>query len=353
MDPRRTPKLDTIDRHLLTRMQKEFPLAARPFQVLGQELDLLEDETLQRVRSLKERRLIRRIGGILDTKSLGFHSILAAMKVPPEKLEEVARFVSSYPGVTHNYARNHPIDLWFTLIAPSEESLEGVLDEIAARTGIRPLKMPTLQLFKIGVKLDLSEGKAPGGSEVEEPGPPESREDEEAGSAGSQRVEHRPVTDPIRDIPPEDRQVLRQLQGDFPLVERPYRALGQRISMDEVEVLARVSSYLQRGWIRRLAAVLYHRRAGFTANAMVGWAVPSEDVERVGKMFAAQPKVSHCYERPTYPPEWPYNVFTMVHGRSQEEVEDIVKNMASSTGITEYRPLFSTREFKKTSMEYF
>ncbi len=150
--------MDELDRRLLTALQRGLPLDRHPFRVLGYDLGLGEEEVIARLRSLKEQKVLRRVGGIISTKDIGFTSALVAARVPPERLEEVAAVVSEYPGVTHNYQRPGELNLWFTLIARPEENLETLVDEIARRTGAELHLMPTLQTFKIGVQLDLTGG---------------------------------------------------------------------------------------------------------------------------------------------------------------------------------------------------
>jgi DNA-binding Lrp family transcriptional regulator len=148
--------MDSIDKKLLNRIQSNFPVAPRPFQVLGEELGLSEAEVIQRIQSLKERKIIRRLGGVFDSKKLGYHSTLVAMRVPPEKIEETARIVSSYNGVTHNYEREDKFNLWFTLIAESKEKIEEIIAEIRQKTGISDiLNLPAIRLYKIKVNFDL------------------------------------------------------------------------------------------------------------------------------------------------------------------------------------------------------
>ena len=149
-----------------------------------------------------------------------------------------------------------------------------------------------------------------------------------------------------------DRAIIAELQGDIPLEPRPFAAVAERVGTTEGELLGRLRSYLARGWMRRVGAILYHQRAGVRGNVMCAWRVPADRVDEVGKTMASFRAVSHCYLRPAHP-RWPYNVYTMVHGRDRGECERVIGEIARATGISDYRPLFTTREFKKTSMEDF
>ncbi|MCL4426202.1 MAG: AsnC family transcriptional regulator [Firmicutes bacterium] len=149
-------KLDPVDRQLLTSLQKDLPLVPRPFFHLGQLLGLPEEEVLRRVSNLKEKGIIRRLGGIFNSRGLGFSSTLVALRVVPEELEKVAARVNHYPGVTHNYARPHPFNLWFTLIGRRQDEVKAILAEIRQFEGVLDiLVLPAKRIFKIGVKLDL------------------------------------------------------------------------------------------------------------------------------------------------------------------------------------------------------
>lgn len=149
-----------------------------------------------------------------------------------------------------------------------------------------------------------------------------------------------------------DKKIIARLQGDLPLCPAPYAAIAEEVGITEIELLQKIEAYLKSGVLRRMGTILRHHLAGFTANAICAWKVPREKMEEVGRVFASIPQASHVYQRPTYP-DWPYNLFTMLHGRTDEELEMTAREMSASTGITDYALLHSTREFKKASMNYF
>ena len=147
-------------------------------------------------------------------------------------------------------------------------------------------------------------------------------------------------------------EIVRYLQGDIPLVDQPYADLAVQLKISEPELLEKIKELQQRGIIRRFGAILRHRKAGVSANAMVVWQVSADEVKRIGSLMAASPAVTHCYQRPTAA-GWPYNLYTMVHGRSREECEALVRDLAAAAGNSNYRLLYGIEEFKKTSMHYF
>jgi siroheme decarboxylase len=144
-------------------------------------------------------------------------------------------------------------------------------------------------------------------------------------------------------------EILKRIPSDFPIVEDPYKEMAEKYGMTETEVISELSRLKQEGIIRRIAAILYHRRAAYTHNAMVVWKVKAADVERIGGIMASFPEVSHCYERETggY---WDYNLYTMLHGKSLKDCVDIARRISEKTGAEEFKMFLSKREFKKTAL---
>jgi DNA-binding Lrp family transcriptional regulator len=329
--------LDNLDKRLLNVIQADFPLVSRPFQALGGLLSLAEAEVIDRIARLKKQRIIRQISAIFDTRSLGYKSSLVAMRVRPEHLDAAAAVVNSHPGVSHNYKRDHAFNLWFTLAVPPTSDFEWTVQHLHAMAGADSTRiLPTLRLFKIGLQLDM-EGKS-GADRVDS-------------AAGAYDEARRPAAGK-NGLRPTDIAAIRELQVDIPLIPEPYRPMAERMGISEgafFEIAARLTA---EGYLRRMAAVLHHREAGFRANAMGVWVVPPERAEEVGRIMGSFLGVSHCYLRPTYP-DWPYNIFTMVHGQNEKDCQDIISAISQATGITEYALLYSTKEYKKVRLKYF
>jgi len=329
--------MDDRDKRLLNAIQAEFPLVPRPFLAVGAALGLGEAEVIQRIEALKRARIIRQIGGIFDTRSLGYQSSLVAMRVPAERLDAAAAAVSSHPGVSHNYQRSHAFNLWYTIAVPPASDLEWTvrrLHEMAEADSSRLL--PTLRLFKIGVQLDMEGGAGARRAEPEGGAYDEGRRPS-AGRAG---------------LRGEDLAVIRELQRDLALIPEPYAPMAEAAGTTEARFLDAAEGLRAQGYLRRMAAVLHHREAGFRANAMGVWAVPPERQEEVGRVLATFRAVSHCYLRPTYP-DWPYSIFTMVHGQRREDCEGVMQAMAEAAGVRRYEILYSTKEYKKVRVQYF
>ena len=326
--------LDDVDRRLLNLMQGSFPIAARPYEHVAGLAEISEEEAMSRVQHLLDKRIIRQVTPIFDTRALGYSSMLVAAKVDPEHPHRAAQVINAHPGVSHNYLRNHEFNLWFTIATEpdSELGLEGTLEVLARESGAESVRqLPTLKLFKIRMDLEME-----GGTE------------ELASSAGaSEPVELEPQPYDERDI-----AVIRALQGDMPVVPEPYAPAAAELGVGEQELLDHLAGMQERGLLRRVAAILYHRRAGFSANGMGVWTVPEEQILDIGCRMAAVRGISHCYQRPTYP-DWPYSVFTMAHGRSKEECDAVLDAIAEMTGIEERATLYSSTEFKKIRLLYF
>ena len=324
-------QLDAVDRALLERLQSDFPLTPRPFAALGQALGLDGAEVLARARRLKEANVIRQIGAIFDTRRLGYQSTLVAFHVADAALEDVAAQISALPGVSHNYARPHHYNLWFTLAVPPDQDVADEIDHLAQQTGVDDwLNLPAIRVFKIKTHFKLGGRDAPRIANPSDASAPS-----------------------VRDLTLAEIPFVRVLQGDLALVLHPFAEAAERLGMGEEDLLDKARELEQVGIMRRFGAVLRHRRVGYKANGMACWVVSEARIEAVGMCAARYFQVSHCYQRPAYPPRWPYTLFTMIHGQTRDEVEAVVADIAQETGIEDYEVLFSTREFKKERVRYF
>lgn len=327
--------MDDVDAALLDILQNRFPVVEKPFLAMGEELELSEGEVLERVRGFKEGKVIRQISPIFDTKGLGYQSSLVAARYPDESLDASAEIVNGHPGVSHNYRRNHYFNLWYTVAVPptSELGLEGTCEVLHRMSGAEATRiLPTLKLFKIGVDLDAS-GKRAAGARGKA-----AYTDKDRGKVGT--------------LSEEEVRVIRESQWDMDVVSSPWAGPAEKAGVSVERLLEVLAELKRRGALRRVAAVLFHRKMGYSANAMGVWAIPEERTEEVGPVMASFRSVSHCYLRPTYE-DWPYNVFSMVHGKSKDECEEILDTIAEEIGISERSSLYSTKEYKKTRVPYF
>lgn len=330
-------ELTELDKRVLTEIQAAFPVTAVPYAVLGERVGATDQAVYESVASLKAAGVIRRIGAIFDSHRLGFRSTLCAIAAPPQRVEQVAALINCYPNVTHNYLREDRYNIWFTLIAETPERIQEILREIAATTGVEDiLDLPAIRLFKIRVDFDLT-------------GERESRRE-------TPRIVKPAETEAVT-LSVEEKALARVLQGDVPDGLTPFARIVERlaergVSASEEWVIERTRMWVDSGVIRRFGAAIKHHKTGFAANAMGVWTAPEERIEEVGPIMASFKEVSHCYQRPSAP-TWPANLYTMIHGRTREECEDVARRIQQAAGLPEPRLLYSVREFKKTSMRYF
>ncbi|HEV3127960.1 MAG TPA: Lrp/AsnC family transcriptional regulator [Solirubrobacteraceae bacterium] len=326
--------LSELDKRLLNLMQGAFPIARRPYQHVGAEAGIAEAAAMARVQELIDERIIRQVTPIYDTRALGYSSMLVAAKVDAENPWRAANVINEHPGVSHNYLRNHEFNIWFTLATEPDSPLgvDGTLEVLARLAGADSIRqLPTLKLFKIRMDLEM-EGDTQTLAQAVEATPPAETERQ-----------------PYDEL---DIAVIRSTQGDMPVTEEPYALAAARLGMSQEQLIGHLERMQERRLLRRVAAILYHRRAGFSANGMGVWKVPEPRVMELGPRMAAFRGISHCYQRPTYA-DWPYSLFTMAHGRSKEECDAILDSISEQTGIQERATLYSSTEFKKIRLLYF
>jgi len=302
-----------METKLLRRVAHSFPLSARPFRELGNELGMEEEACLSLVRELMERGVIREIAPIFDPSSLGYLTALVAFKVPPPRLEKAATAVSRHPGVGHNYAREGEYNLWFTLSLPRGRDFEAEvagLGEVAGAEDI--LFLPALKTYKL--RLPFTETDAP-------------------------PVRRRPLSS-------EEVEAIKRIQAPLPLTPEPFSLLAGDFGAERLLKAAR--RLLSDGIMKRYAARLNHIKAGLPVGALGCWQVPRQLTDDAGKFLASLPQVSHCYLRVSYP-RWRYNIYAMIHGQSREEVEALV----SRVSLYPFRLLFTVKEYKKERVRYF
>ena len=307
-------------------------MITRPFDAIAKKFDTTPEIIKEKLNNLKEIGVLRQLSAIFDTRKLGYTSSLVAMEIEHDKLDYVASQINRHPGVSHNYERDHQFNLWFTLAVPPGADLNAELEKFNVLKGIKKVRMlPTLQLFKIGVKLDLVD------DQKHEIAPTEEKKE-------IKNIKFEPTE--------QDKDFIRELQKDMEIIDEPFVQAANNLGITEDELFAKMKHYESMGVLRRFAAILRHRQVGFTANGMIVWKVPEGRITSVGETLGSFPQVSHCYERPTYD-DWPYNVFSMIHCKTHDEAYDVAKTIQNQIDVDEYKILFSSREFKKTRVEYF
>jgi len=318
---------------LIDRWQHGFPLVEQPFAVVGRSAALDEQETIRVFQRMQEHDVISRIGAVVRPNTVGA-STLAALQVPLDRLEQVAGIVSREPLVTHNYEREHLLNLWFVMAGADAQAIAATIRSIEAQTGLSVIDLPMLRAYHLGLGFSLSE---PCAKERRAPNLAAPR----SLAAPSFAADYRPNL--------HDRSILAAIENGLPLVEQPYRAVADQLNLDQGEVIGRLEQLVAAGVVTRFGCVVRHAKLGFNANAMAVWDVPEDMIEAVAATFARYPKVTLCYQRPRRLPLWPYNLFCMVHARSRRESHAAIDelNRLADTGLYDQAVLFSTRCFKQ------
>lgn len=307
---------------LIDRWQRDFPLTERPFAVVGRPFGLDEATTVQTLARLAATGVISRIGAIVRPHTVGA-STLAAIRVPPDRLAEVAAAVSHEPMVSHNYEREHGFNLWFVITAPDHGGVARTVAAIERKVGLDVMELPLIRGYHLDLGFSLGGARLPRGGV--DPEPPDYRVD------------------------PRDRSVLAAIEDGLPLTERPFAEIAARVGLAEDDVIRRLRHLVEARIVTRFGCIVRHRALGYTSNAMCVWDVPDGIVDRVAQSFVTNPSVTLCYQRPRRLPDWPYNLFCMVHAKSRDEalatLDDL--NAVAETSLFPQTVLFSTRCFKQ------
>jgi len=328
--------VDDVDAALIDDWQSGFPVRERPFETLGSELGVDADEALERVKRLYDEGIFRRFGPVLNPPVIG-SSTLAALQVPEGRFDEVADVVNGYRQVNHNYARDHEWNMWFVVTAASKERRDAIVAEIESRTGLSVLVLPMLTDFYIDLEFPVVNSDR------------FARENLGATAVDATAISERAAVD----LSPVERRLLLAVQDGFPLVATPYRELAAELDVPVADVLAAVERLRDRGCVKRVGCVVNHLVTGFDANCMVVWDVPDDDLDERGVAVGRLPYVTLCYNRPRRPEhDWPYNLFTMVHGREQAAVDEKIDDLAADHLPSDHERLYSTATLKQTGARY-
>ncbi|RBW54749.1 AsnC family transcriptional regulator [Ruegeria sp. A3M17] len=313
---------DPIDRRLLDEFQRNFPVTDRPFQVLAFTLGLDEIEVLDRLARMRATGRITRVGATIAPGAVSA-STLAAVAAPGERLEEVAALIDAEPGVNHNYQREDEWNLWFVATGPDRAHVNDTLARIAQRTGLQVLDLRLVRPFNVDLGFRMS------GKTRNVPSP--------------RKIDRSVLQD-------GDRALLQALSSGLPLVAEPYAVLAQSMGRDAAGVTVRIEVLHRAGIISRLGVIVRHRALGWSANAMVVWDLPSEQIDTAGPALAAHPGVTLCYERCPVEGVWPYRLYSMIHARTRSEALEILASAHALPDLfgAQHKVLFSTRCFKQT-----
>ncbi|MGM0446886.1 MAG: Lrp/AsnC family transcriptional regulator [Methanobacteriota archaeon] len=334
--------VDAVDAALIDEYQSGFPVESRPFERVAREIsaetgvDVDADELLDRVRDLRERGVFRRFGAVLNPPVIG-SSTLAAVRAPDDRFDEVAEVINGYRQVNHNYRRDHEWNQWFVVTAGSREKRDEILAEIEERTGCEVLALPMLTDYYIDLEFPVVNADR------------FARESLESTDVSATRISE----DARGDLSAVEADLLLAIQDGFPLSATPYADVAREIDAPVDDVLAAVERLLADGCIKRIGCVVNHVVTGFTNNCMVVWDVPDDELDARGEAVGSLPYVTLCYHRPRRPDqEWPYNMFTMIHGREAEAVDAKIDELAADHLPFDHERLYSTETLKQTGAQY-
>jgi len=302
------------------------PICWRPFAEIAKILASPsgasdESKVLQQTNLLKELGVIQRICALINYRAIGLTSTLVAAHVPPESLKQVAEAVSSLETVSHNYQRDHYYNLWFTLFAPAVSQIEMTLAGLSKRFGVDFHSLPAKRVFKLDVRFDAqSEGR-----EL---------------LRGFEKISE---AEPIK-INKDHKRVLSRLQDDLEVTAEPFDSFCG-VGQQKEDVLRIVTELINKGVIRRIAAVVDHRKLGFVANVLFASEVPQDRIIQAGERLARLEIVSHCYERQTFQ-GWPYNLFAMMHGQSMSQIQHVINKFIEAEKIASSQLLPTVAELK-------
>jgi DNA-binding Lrp family transcriptional regulator len=328
--------IDNLEHRLLNDFQRDFPLTPTPFADIATRLESDLQVILSTLKSLQERGVVSRIGPVFRPHAIGA-STLATMSIPVREVEKIAAIINKFESVNHNYEREHDFNLWFVVTAESQLQLRNELADIEKATGYPLISLPLLvgHHIDLGFQMDLhtSNNKNIGTRNKISQAVPETL---------------------IREDAMLDEQLIEMIQFGLPLVERPYEAVGEKIGRSEAAVIERIQSMQTSGAIKRFGVVVRHRELGYRANAMLVWDVPEERVDALGERLSEMECVTLCYQRCRHLPEWPYNLFCMIHGRDRDEVEECIEDITERFKLRSlpHQVLFSTRRFKQRGAKY-
>ncbi|WP_280535615.1 Lrp/AsnC family transcriptional regulator [Halopenitus sp. POP-27] len=341
--------LDAVDAALIDGYQSGFPVVDRPFETVADAIaaetghDVDGNEILERVRDLREAGVFRRFGAVLNPPVIG-SSTLAAVQAPADRFEEIAETVNGHRQVNHNYRRDHEWNMWFVVTAGSRTRRDDILSAIESETGCSVLTLPMLTDYYIDLEFPVVNGDR------------FARESVAGEDASATRISE----DARGDLSPLEADLLVAIQDGFPLSATPYRDVAADINSSSTgidassaAVRAAIRRLLADGCIKRIGCVVNHVVTGFRNNCMVVWDVPDADLDEYGERVGSLPYVTLCYHRPRRPEQdWPYNLFTMIHGREAEAVDAKIDELAADYLPVPHERLYSTETLKQTGARY-
>ncbi|MBN1392834.1 MAG: hypothetical protein JW947_08540 [Sedimentisphaerales bacterium] len=318
-------QLTKLQKQLCNALQDGLPICRKPYADLAEFLGNDEKTILQETIKLKEAGVIRRIYAIINCRAIGLTSTLVAAHIPEESLQEVTEAVNGLENISHNYLRTHHYNLWFTLQAKSHEQIDAAISKLSGRFGIDFYSLPIKRVFKLDVRFD-----AEGGGQLNNSGPIPKNEKAELSEV--------------------EKQILAKLENELEVISEPFDFLCSNELKIE-EVLRIIQVLIDKGGIRRIAAIVDQRKLGFAANVLFCCKVPQSRIVEAGEALARFGAVSHCYERKPVE-NWPYNLYAMMHSRSMGGIQHVINKFTESEKIDSFELLPTEAELKKKPVRH-
>ncbi|WP_114324746.1 Lrp/AsnC family transcriptional regulator [Candidatus Colwellia aromaticivorans] len=337
-----TVAISQLQQDIINNSQKGFPLTSQPYKTIAEQLAQVniftnEPEVFQAVDDLNSKEVLSRVGPVFDHKKAGA-STLAALAVPEKDLDKIASIVNKFDQVNHNYGREHTYNLWFVVTASDMVALNNTLANIELLTGLAVLVLPMEASYHIDLAFSINvTGKES----------PTSNQEDTLVS-----LKQNDTTARLTEI---EKIALRSaIEKGLPTHLNPYQVIAQQLVLTEQQVLMQISLWREEGLIRRFGLVIKHRKLGYNANAMVVWNIPNDDMDGVALELAKCDPVSLCYQRPRRLPDWPYNLFCMIHGTDRALVLEQISQITEQLGLEAIQKdvLFSFKAYKQHGARY-
>lgn len=337
-----TVAISQLQQDIINNSQKGFPLTSQPFNTIAQQLADVnittnEQAVFQAIDDLNNKGVLSRVGPVFDHKKAGA-STLAALAVPAKDLDKIASIVNQFEQVNHNYGREHTYNLWFVVTASDMVALNSVLTNIELLTGLAVLRLPMEASYHIDLAFSINV------TGIESP---------TVNQISSQvAIQTNQLITPLTNI--EKTALRNTIEKGLPTSLLPYQVIAQQLKLTEQQVLRQISLWQEEGLIRRFGLVIKHRKIGYDANAMVVWNIPDNDMDGIAQQLAKCAPVSLCYQRPRRLPDWPYNLFCMIHGTDRTLVLQQISQITAQLGLEsiEKEVLFSFKAYKQHGARY-
>ncbi|MCP4076956.1 MAG: Lrp/AsnC family transcriptional regulator [Gammaproteobacteria bacterium] len=326
---------DPLEISFINKYQGGFPVCEQPFLDVALELGTDETTLISIIQKLLTDGWLSRFGPLYDAKQMGGGLTLAALSVAEDQFDKITSIVNAFDEVAHNYRREHKLNMWFVLATETEQAIQNVISDIESKTGLKVFNCPKLQEFYVGLKLHIdSKGQV-------DTVPMDVNRDKLAYSS-------------MAPVAPNtfERKIIAASQAGLPLVSKPYELLARQLDSDTKSIMNSFDALLKNGTMRRIGAVPNHYKLGLRGNGMTVWDVPDELVSEIGEKIGSMGFVSHCYQRPRHLPDWPYNLFAMVHGADKDQAINKLQEMEAELYPYNFRHdvLFSSAILKKSGL---